>query len=347
VKILILGGTRFVGRLIAETAINRGHVVTTFNRGRTGSDTAGAQAVRGDREDTADLLRLVSGHEWDAVVDTSGYVPAVVGNAARALSGRASMYVFLSTVSVYPDWPQEAVSEESRIYDCAPDVAGTAEDEASWSAEQYGAYKAGCERAVAEAFDGPLATLRPGVLLGPHENVGRLTWWLTRIAAGGRVLAPGDGHRGIQPADIRDLAEFAMACLEAGTGGTYNVSAPLGHETFGSLLDACVDATGSDARFEWVDDAFLIGHGVRQWTEVPLWRTDPGTWRVDSSHAIASGLRCRPMTATVVDTWKWLSAGQGPAAYGRQAHHGLDADKEGRLLDLWAQRPHALNGPQA
>jgi len=345
VRVLVLGGTRFVGRLIVEAALERGDVVTTFNRGRTGSDAAGAQAIRGDRENAADLAQLVKGREWDAVIDTSGYVPAIVGNAARALSGRTAAYAFLSTVSVYPDWPQNAVSEDSRVYDCAPDVTGTAEDEANWSAAQYGAYKVGCERAVAETFDGQALIFRPGVILGPHENVGRLTWWLARVAAGGRVLAPGDRHREIQPVDIRDLAAFTLMCLETGTAGTFNVTAPAGHATFGSLLGACVDVTASDAQLEWVDDAFLIAHDVRQWTEIPLWRAHPGTWRVNASRAAASGLRCRTMTVTVADTWKWLSAGQGPAAYGRQAHHGLDPDRERRLLDLWAQHSQALSGP--
>lgn len=343
-RVLVLGGTRFVGRLIVEAAIERGDVVTTFNRGRTGSDAVGVEAVRGDRENAGDLSRLVKGREWDAVIDTSGYVPAVVRNAARALSGKAATYVFLSTVSVYPDWPQNAVSEDSRVYDCAPDATGTAEDEANWSAAQYGAYKAGCERAVAGAFDGQVLILRPGVILGPHENVGRLTWWLTRIAVGGRVLAPGDRHREIQPVDIRDLAAFTLVGLDAGTAGTFNVTAPAGHATFGGLLGACVDTTGSGAQLEWVEGAFLIEHGVRQWTEIPLWRTHPGTWRVDASRAVGIGLRCRPMAATVADTWKWLSAGQGPTAYDRQAHHGLDPDKERRLLDLWLQRSQALSG---
>jgi 2'-hydroxyisoflavone reductase len=245
---------------------------------------------------------------------------------------------------VYPDWPQDGVSEDSRIYGCSADATGTAEDEANWSAAQYGSYKAGCERAVAAAFDGKVLILRPGVILGPGENVGRLTWWLTRIAAGGRVLAPGESGREIQPVDIRDLAAFALACMETGIAGIFNVTAPLGHETFGGLLGACVDATGSDAVLEWVGDDFLVAHGVRQWTEIPLWRTQPGTWRVDPGRAIAHGLRCRPVKVTVTDTWRWLSSGQGPSAYDRQAHHGLDRDKERHLLELWGQRSHPGSG---
>ncbi|MQA88140.1 MAG: NAD-dependent epimerase/dehydratase family protein [Streptosporangiales bacterium] len=337
-RVLVLGGTRFVGRLLVEEALARGHVVTTFNRGRTDTDVEGVEVVRGDRESPDDLARLVEGHDWDAVVDTSGYVPAVVGDATRALSGRAGSYLFFSTVSVYPGWPQEGVSEDSPVYDCAPDVGGTAEDEANWSAAQYGTHKAGCERAVTEGFDGRALVLRPGVILGPYENVGRLTWWLTRIAAGGTVLVPGDPGRPIQPIDIRDLIGFTLDRLEAETAGTFNVAAPIGHATFGGMLDACVEVTGSDAHLVWVDDGFLLDLGVRQWTEIPLWRTHPGTWRIATDRAQASGLACRPIGDTVHDTWAWLSAGQGPAAYGRQAHHGLAPDKERQLLALWAER---------
>jgi nucleoside-diphosphate-sugar epimerase len=254
------------------------------------------------------------------------------------LSGRAAAYAFMSTVSVYPGWPQGQVSENSRIYDCAPDVTGTAEHEATWPAAQYGSYKAGCERAVTGTFAGKVLILRPGVILGPHENVGRLTWWLARIAAGGQVLAPGRSGREIQPVDIRDLAAFTVSCLEASISGTFNVAAPFGHETFGDMLSACADATGSSARLEWVDDAFLVSSGVRQWTEIPLWRTQPGTWRVEPGRAITAGLRCRPIAATVADTWQWLSSEQGPTAYGRQEHHGLDPGRERELLRLWVAR---------
>jgi 2'-hydroxyisoflavone reductase len=345
VRLLVLGGTRFVGRLIVEAAIDRGHLVTTFNRGRSGADPAGAEVVRGDRESGGDLARLVSGREWDAVVDTSGYVPAVVGNAAQVLSGRAASYAFISTVSLYSDWPQNAVSEGSCVYDCAPDVAGTAEDEVNWSVAQYGSYKAGCERALTRAFGGHVLVLRPGIILGPYENVGRLIWWLARIAAGGEVLAPGESRREIQPVDVRDLAAFILDSLEAGITGTFNVTAPIGHATFGSMLAACIDATGSGAQLEWVDGAFLLSNGVRQWTEIPMWRTHPGTWRVDSSRAIAEGLRCRPIAATVADTWKWLSSGQKPRFYGRETRYGLNADKERGLLDLWAGRIQATREP--
>lgn len=337
-KVLVLGGTRFVGRVFVEHALARGHQVTTFNRGRTGQDMPGTEAVRGDRENATHLRELVTGREWDWVVDTSGYVPKVVGDAARLLSDRAGAYVFFSTVSVYPAWPTEPVSEESPVYECAPEASGTAEDEATWTAAQYGAYKAGCERAVVDAFNGRVTVLRPGVILGPHENVGRLTWWLRRIERGGRVLAPGDATKPIQPVDIRDLAAFTLKCLEKRTAGTFNVVAPQGQATFGQMLDACVAETGSGAELTWVDDDFLIDHQVRQWTEIPLWRTPPGTWSVNTTRAAHAGLTCRPIEDTVRGTYGWLSKSGDPAAYDRQAHHGLSQEKERELLEIWDRR---------
>lgn len=334
-KILILGGTRFVGRVLVEQAIAEGHQVTAFNRGRTGSDVPGSEAIHGDRENKDDLRSLANGREWDWIIDTSGYVPAVVGEAARALTGRAGAYLFLSTISVYPGWPEVGVSEESAVYEGDPRTGGTAEDEATWSAAQYGAYKAGCEQAVRDGFEGKIAILRPGVILGPRENVGRLTWWLNRIERGGEVLAPGHADRAIQPIDIRDLATFALHCLANGTVGTFNVTAPIGHATFDGMLKACADATGTKPELTWVEDEFLLERGVRQWTEIPLWRTFPGTWRVDSARAHGSGLHCRPLNQTVADTWEWLLSQGGPSAYARQQHHGLPVEKERQLLSEW------------
>jgi nucleoside-diphosphate-sugar epimerase len=337
-RLLVLGGTRFVGRAIVEEALRRGHEVTTFNRGQTGVDLAGVEAVHGDRESSDDLHRLVAGRSWDLVVDTSGYVPRVVGDASRALVGRTERYVFLSTISVYPDWPAKGISEASPVYEGSPDVGGSAADEASWSATQYGTYKAGCERAVVEIFGDRALVLRPGVILGPHENVGRLTWWLGRMARGGRVLGPGNPDRSIQPIDVRDVARFALDLAESGQAGAFNVAAPKEHATFGSMLAHCAHATNSDGGLVWVDDEFLVEQGVRQWTEIPLWRVHEGTWDVDTTMARAAGLTCRPLAETVRDTWAWMGEGGGPAPYDRQAQHGPSPERERQLLALWEAR---------
>ncbi|NRQ38798.1 NAD-dependent epimerase/dehydratase family protein [Nonomuraea sp. NN258] len=331
-RILVLGGTRFVGRVMVEQAITAGHRVTTLNRGLTGSDVPGAEAIRGDRENINDLGRLVTGREWDWVIDTSGYVPAVVGQAARSLAGQAGAYLFLSTISVYPGWPEEAVSESSTTYDCDTAIEDTAEEEATWSAAQYGSYKAGCEQAVLQGFDGAVTILRPGVILGPQENVGRLTWWLNRINRGGEILAPGPPDRPIQPIDIRDLATFALHCLATTTTGVFNTVAPQGRTTFAAMLSACAAAVGVSCELAWVKDEFLLRHGVRQWTELPLWRTHPGTWRVDATRAHDAGLRCRRLQKTVHDTWEWMLKEGGPPANARQDQHGLSPEKERQLL---------------
>ncbi|MFG1879305.1 NAD-dependent epimerase/dehydratase family protein [Sphaerisporangium sp. NPDC049003] len=334
-RVLVLGGTRFVGRTLVEQALAVGHQVTTINRGLTGHDVPGAEVLRADRENETELHTVTAGREWDWVIDTSGYVPKVVGNSARLLSGKANAYVFLSTVSVYPSWPAEPVSEDSAIYDCSPDMPGTAADEAHWTAAQYGTYKAGCERAVLEAFNGHVTILRPGVILGPQENVGRLTWWLKRIKRGGKVLAPGDPAKSIQPIDVRDLAAFTLACLETETKGTFNVTAPEGHTTFGQMLAACLTVTSSDAELVWIDADFLVSHNVRQWTELPLWRTALGTWSVDTTRTLAAGLTSRPTRETVQDTYQWLSKSGNTVAHERQSHHGISPDREKELIKEW------------
>ncbi len=334
-RLLVLGGSWFLGRALVEDALRRGHLVTTFNRGRSGADIPGVESVHGDRENSANLAGLISGRKWNAAIDTSGYVPRVVRESSRALAGHVGQLVFVSTVSVYEGWPVAPLSEESAVLE-APADAGPdfGRDDPRGYPTQYGFQKAGCERAVREVFDERALVLRPGVILGPYEYVGRLPWWLGRLARGGRVLAPGTPEREIQPVDVRDVAAFILNGLEASLTGTFNVAAPIGHATFGSLLAGCIDATRSDAELVWVDDEFLLGHGVRQWTELPLWRTYAGTWNVASDRAVAAGLSCRPLSHTVRDTWEWLHSGD-VAPHERQGEHGIAAEKEAQLLAGW------------
>ncbi len=296
----------------------------------------GVEIAHGDRQDQASLRRLATGRTWDAVIDTSGYVPRVVRADAEVLTDHAERYVFLSTVSVYMDWPVAPLREDSAVLDCPSDAGPDfGQDDPRGYPTHYGFQKAGCERAVHEAFGQGILVLRPGVILGPYEYVGRLPWWLRRIARGGRVLAPGSPDRPIQPIDGRDVARFVLTALDAGVTGTLNVAAPQGHATYGSLLTDCVEVTGAGATLVWVDDEFLLARGVRQWTELPLWRTYPGTWRVAADRAEAAGLVCRPLTETVRDTWAWLHGGGGAALHARQGEHGIAPEKEAQLLAAW------------
>lgn len=344
-RLLILGGSWYLGRAVAELAADAGWSVTTFNRGVAARDVAGVEVVRGDRERPEDLRRLAGHGRWDAVVDTIGFVPGEVLSAATALAPVVGHYVFLSTVNVYTGWPLEPLDERSPLFACPPEADKTFGAELGY-AGQYGALKAGCERAVVAALGADRATLlRPGIILGPREYVGRLTWWLGRAARGGQLLAPGPSGRAIQPVDVRDVARFALHCATARTAGAFNVTAPRDHATFHDLIDGCVAETKADTRPVWVDPDWLIAQGVEQWTELPLWRTHAGAWAVDSRAAFAAGLRCRPLRDTVADTWSWMTGGgtaiTGDGEAGRAADHGLPPQREAALLAAWQDADQA------
>jgi nucleoside-diphosphate-sugar epimerase len=332
-RLLILGGTRFVGRAVAVAAVDHGWEVTTFNRGVSGADVAGVRPLRGERTDAAVLAGLAAAGPWDAVVDTSGYVPRDVLASCECLESVAERYVFMSTVSVYRGWPVEPLSEASEVLYCPADAGPGYGEDVEDGPTAYGYQKSGCELAVTSTFGPDRSTnLRPGVILGPREYVGRLPWWLNRVAAGGRVLAPGSPARSIQPVDVRDLAEFAIRCASESIAGDYNVAAPIGRETFGGMLRACAEATGSDAEFAWVPDEQLLAQGVRQWSEIPLWRTFPGVWQVDAAAAAAAGLSCRPLAATVADTWSWMQNDATRPDDERASEIGISREREQQIL---------------
>lgn len=337
-RILVLGGTWFLGRAVAQTALDRGWEVTVFNRGRSSTALDGTRAVRGDRTIPADLERLAGEGPWDAVVDTSAseMAPRDVLAGARALEPVARRYVYVSTVNAYRGWPNEPLTEESELLDGPPDADAEygllpeGWDGPDW---YYGRQKAGAERAATVAFgEDRTVILRPGVILGPGEYVGRLPWWLRRAARGGRMLAPGAPEKSIQPIDVRDVAAFALDQAADIRGGVYNCVAPIGRETMGDFLTACVLATGGEAQLVWAPDKLLMDHGVQQWTELPLWRTHAGVWKIESTRAQAAGLVCRPLSETVADTWAWLHGGGMPVEHPRWAEHGIAPSKEAGIL---------------
>ncbi|MFC0863593.1 NAD-dependent epimerase [Sphaerimonospora cavernae] len=334
-KLLIIGGGVFLGRAIVAEALRRGHEVTTFNRGRSGEDLPGVAAFRGDREVSADLDRLLDGEWWDAVIDICGFTPRVVLDSVRRLSGHVGHYTFISSISAYADFGEKpGIDESFARFECPPDADADYGD--------YGVLKAGCERAVEEHFDGPALVIQPGLILGPHENVGRLPWWLTRIARGGRVVAPGDPERPIQLIDARDIAAFTLDKVAESTTGRFLTGGVPGRETYGSWLRECVEVTGSDAELVWIDDVFLIDHGIGQWTELPLWSTSDDVWSTSSAKALAAGLTCRPMSETVRDTWEWLKViPEDQRSFGvRNLRHGIDPEKEARVLAEWSASAH-------
>lgn len=332
-RLLVLGGTRFIGQAIVTAGLGCGWEVTTFNRGLSGADVPGVRAWRGDRTEPSDLAGLVAEGPWDAIIDTSGYVPRETLAACVRLEPSAARYIFMSTVSVYRGWPAEPLSEASEVLYCPPDAGPEYGEDTEDGPTKYGYQKSGCELAVTQTFGADRsAILRPGVVLGPREYVGRLPWWLRRVAAAGQVLAPGSPDRSIQPVDARDLAMFALDLAERGAGGAFNVVAPMGRETFGGMLRACAEVTRSDAQFVWMSDEQLLAHHVRQWSEMPLWRTFPGVWQVGSGSAQSSGLLCRPLAATVADTWSWMQEGGPGADDTRAAEIGISREREREIL---------------
>ncbi len=309
--------------------------MVNFRRGLTGSDAPGTVNIRGDRSNPADLARLVDAGPFDAVIDTSSYVPRETLAMARALDPVADKYVLVSTVSVYEDWPIKPLSESSPVLSCPSDAGPDYGYDGDPGPSTYGFGKAGCERAVLETF-GPQRSviLRPGVILGPREYVGRLEWWLRRMQRGGRILAPGSPSRSIQPVDVRDVSDFALHAA-GDLWGIFDVVAA-GRDTMGDLLDACHNATGKNGRLEWItDETWLADQGVTQWTELPLWRTYKGAWSVDGARARASGLTCRPIRETVADTWSWIQQGGTAIDHERASELGMSPGKEAALLAMW------------
>jgi 2'-hydroxyisoflavone reductase len=322
-RLLLLGGTVFLGRHVAAEALARGHDVTLFHRGRHGADLfPEAEHVRGDRG--GDLAALEDGR-WDAAVDTSGYHPDHVA-ASSALLAKAGVehLSFVSTCNVYPGWPAEPVSEDSPVWE---------------EGDDYGPHKAASERAAEAALPGRVAHVRAGLLVGPHDNVFRLPWWVRRIAHGGDVLAPGDPQRTVQVIDVRDLAAWFLDLADERRAGVFNATSPPGRTTMREVLEAAIAATGSDARLAWVADDALVEAGVEPWMELPLWipeRDGAGTWQVDAARAEAAGLRPRPVAETVADVWAWLRAGgpdaEGPDWLSPHAPQGLAPERERELL---------------
>ncbi|WP_328938734.1 SDR family oxidoreductase [Streptomyces tauricus] len=307
-RLLMLGGTEFVGRAVVEAALERGWDVTVFHRGRH-DPPAGVRALHGDRTAPDGLAALAEG-DWDLVVDTWSGAPHVVRDSARLLKDRVRRYVYVSSCSVYA-WPQPAGYDES-----APLVEGASTDAGQ---TDYARDKRGGELAVLDAFGEERALLvRAGLILGPYENIGRLPWWLARAARGGPVLAPGPRGLPLQYVDVRDLAEWTLGAVESAASGAYNLISPSGHATTETLLDACARVTGGRAELRWTGPEVVLAAGIEPWTQLPVW-VPPGSelhdmlHSVDVSKAVRDGLRCRPVEETVADTWSWLQGIGGTA----------------------------------
>jgi len=299
-KILIIGGTRFLGRHLVNSARARGHEVTLFNRGQTNPNLfRQVKKIQGDREKDLDQL---SG-QWDAVIDTCGYFPRIVRMSAEALKDKVEQYVFISSISVYSDFSKIGINES--------DAVGKMEDETieDITGAAYGPLKALCEKAVQDVFGIRSLIVRPGLIVGPHDPTDRFTYWPVRVARGGDVLAPDRPDVLTQIIDVRDLSDFIIEMIQQNVSGVFNVTGPDRPLSFGTFLDTCKLVSASDAKFKWASLEFLDQNHVSPWSDLPAWLPDTGEdagfARVDISKAIQAGLKFIALEETIRDTLKW------------------------------------------
>lgn len=317
-RLLVIGGTRFLGRAIVDAALGHGHDITFFNRGKTNPTLyPGLPTVHGDRTGDAGLLR---GLTFDVAIDVAGTHPAEVRPLIEVLRDSIEHYVFVSTISVYADHSIPQVEGQP--------VLSVREGQSP--GEAYGAAKAASERLVTSAFEDKALVVRPGLIVGPHDPTDRFAYWPRRIARGGRVLAPGGPDHPCQFIDVRDLGAWIVRGAESGLAGAFNAT---GHpSTLGHLLDRCQAViTASSSQLVWLDDAALIAAGVGRFMGVPLWVTEPGWEAVSQASiekALAAGLCFRPVDETIADTLAWDLARGGPPP----GHEGLSSEREAELL---------------
>ncbi len=333
-RILFIGGTGFIGPHMVEAALARGHVPTLFNRGRTNPGLfPKVEKLIGDRDGGLDVLK---GREWDAVIDTSGYVPRVVRASAQLLKSAARHYLFISTGDVYRDFSVDHLDED---HPKAVLPEAGSED----SRKYYGPLKVICEQEVEAAFPGHATIVRPGWIVGPGDNLNLFTYWPVRIDRGGEVLAAGAPSDPVQVIDARDMAEWIIRMLENGTTGRFNATGPGTPLSMAEFLYGIRAISSADVRFTWVDTPFLLERKVRPWSDIPIWYPPIGDHKgnglISPKRAVAAGLTYRPLAVTARDTLAWFKSLGVPWEQAPR-HPGLTLAREAELLAEW----HRLKG---
>ncbi|MCG6954633.1 MAG: NAD-dependent epimerase/dehydratase family protein [Gemmatimonadetes bacterium] len=335
-RILMLGGTGFLGPAEVEYALARGHTVTLFNRGHTNPQLfPNVEKLVGDRA-VPDLTAL-QGRTWDAVLDTSASIATWVRDSTAALKDSVGRYLFVSSISAHTDNGTPGQTEDAPVFSHA-DYEDVIRRNAPFG-EAYGPNKAEAERIVHATFGDRGLVVRPGLIVGPRDNSDRFTYWPVRIDRGGEVLAPGDGTDLAQIVDVRDLGRFLVHLVEDQASGTYNAVGPRSPMTMAEMLYGIRAVTSADVSFTWVAADFLREQKVGAWMEMPVWvYPGPDTrgfmdW--DCSKAIAAGLEFRPLADTARDTLVWW---KGRGADAPALRTGLAPDKEARILAAWKAR---------
>ncbi len=336
-RLLILGGTRFIGLHMTELAIARGHTLTFFNRGRTNTDRfPDIERLRGDRNGD---LKSLEGREWDAVIDNSGYVPRQVRDAATLLEPRVARYVFISTISVYESFVR-ANDETSPVGKLADETVETVEG------ATYGPLKALCETAAYSVFgERRTSIIRPGLIVGPDDNTDRFTYWPARAARGGQMIAPNSPRDPIQLIDVRDLAAFTLRLIEDGAGGTFNALSPTGQFTIGDVINESISAAKEMAspsvmpKARWIETKTLDEQKITPWADMPVWAPSEGDnagfASTSADRALKAGLSIRSMRETVRDTLRWHLA--RPESDRAKLKAGLSPEREAAALAAIAQ----------
>ena len=340
-KLLIIGGTRFVGRHLVTAALERGHEITLFNRGNHSSET-NVEMIHGDRH--TDIGKL-SGRQWDAVIDTCGMLPNAVRAAAEVLSDAVDRYIFISSQNAYADVSTPGVDETSPLK-----MLTSAELDEAYAIDRsgepsygklYGGLKALCEQAADEVMPNRVLIIRPGLIVGPNDYTDRFTYWIVRVARGGDVLAPADPDRFVQFIDARDLAEWLVRMVERKETGAYNAHGIPKTLTMKSVLDECRAVSQSDASFTWASEEFLLQNQVASWSEMPLWLPEEaaphlkGFMFISCDKAVRAGLTFRSLTETIGATLSWYQTEREPG----KLQAGLDPEKEAVLLQKLRETP--------
>jgi 2'-hydroxyisoflavone reductase len=325
-RLLVLGGTNFVGPAVVERALQRGHEVTLFNRGLTRPDLfPQLEALRGERAvGGGDLSALAGTRRWDAVIDVWPEQSALVDATARMLSDRVDYAFFVSSIAVYTDFSRPGLSEASAVH----------RDDPGW----YGGEKVLAEQALARAFPGRAGVARCHAILGPRDDGTAYPYWLRRLARPQPVIAPGAGDDPVQFVDVRDVARWIVDCVEHRRDGVHNLTGPAEPHSFRTFLEGTRDALARGAELVWMDADWLRGQGVRSFEDMPLWAPldeDAGFQQIRSDKALAAGLQLRALSETARDGWRWL---ESPAFDGLATGQGLPREREAELLAAWAAR---------
>jgi 2'-hydroxyisoflavone reductase len=330
-RILVIGGTRFVGRHIVAAALAEGHDVTVLHRGVDCSGAPRAAHLHADRDGE---LGVLAGQQWDATIDVCAYYPRQVHHLADALGERGGHHVLISTVSVYADVPEPGLDERAPLQH----PMGLDGDTPSIDQNTYGPLKVGCEQAAQHRYGGGLLVIRPTFVVGPHDPTGRFTYWVQRLARGGTVLAPGRPDSPIQYIDARDLASFVIGRVDAGDDDTYHTLGPEPPYSMVELLDGiAAEVAPAGTQLEWVPSDWLLQHGAGG-GDLPLWpESDEPEFALamDPARAVEAGLRARPLAETARDTLQWT---RGHDAQPAPPGVGLAAAREAELLSAWRRR---------